>query len=122
MKKTGHLKIFCALLAFVAITVSQSCFNKLDTDPYPQADPDEVLLTWDADDNEDVIGYKIYYGSESGNYAECVDVGLTENPETPWHLFKDLDKGKTYFFAVTAYDTSNNESGFSNEVIKQIPK
>ena len=34
--------------------------------------------------------------------------------------FNDLTEGRTYYFAVTAIDTSGNESGFSNEVQKAI--
>jgi hypothetical protein len=32
----------------------------------------------------------------------------------------DLEIGTTYFFAVTAYNSSGAESSFSNEVIKTI--
>jgi len=32
-----------------------------------------------------------------------------------------LSGGTRYYFRVTAYDTSSNESSFSNEVFKDIP-
>ena len=32
-----------------------------------------------------------------------------------------LTSGTRYYFVVTAYDTANNESSFSNEVFKDIP-
>lgn len=71
-----------------------------------------VTLTWDvATDNELVDGYKVYYGtspvSEPGQEYdfEPIDVGnvITYN-------VTGLDNGTTYYFAVTAYDSSGNES------------
>jgi hypothetical protein len=32
-----------------------------------------------------------------------------------------LSNGARYYFAVTAFDISGNESGYSNEVFKDIP-
>ncbi len=74
---------------------------------------DKAILTWDANSEEDLAGYKVYMGTESGVYGDPVDV--TE----PTFLFEGLEVG-TYFFAVTAFDTANNESGFSNEASKTI--
>ncbi|MGQ9570185.1 MAG: InlB B-repeat-containing protein [Thermodesulfovibrionales bacterium] len=59
----------------------------------------------------DLAGYKIYYGTSSGNYSEHIDVGNVKN-----YTIDNLVEGLTYYFAVTAYDTSGNESDFSNEV------
>ena len=80
----------------------------------------EITLAWDAPvTNEDgtpltdLAGYKIYYGTSSGNYTEIMDVGN----ETA-HQFTGLPDGTEYFFAVTAYDASANESTYSNEVSK----
>ena len=37
------------------------------------------------------------------------------------HTIAGLSSGRRYYFAVTAYDASNVESAFSNEVFKDIP-
>lgn len=71
-----------------------------------------ITLTWDvATDNELVAGYKVYYGTapvtEPGDEYdfEPVDVG---NKIT--YDMTGLENGTTYYFAVTAYDSSGNES------------
>lgn len=70
-----------------------------------------LTAIWDANTENDLAGYKIYYGESSGDYSIIIDVGLdttfTDNYFIP---------GQEYFFAVTAYDSSGNESDFSKEV------
>ena len=68
-------------------------------------------FTWNANVEEDLAGYKIYYGTEPGNYGEPVDAG----PVTHYEL-KELNEGSTYYIAITAYDSSRNESNKSEEV------
>ncbi len=82
----------------------------------------DVSLTWDApimnvdgSPLTDLKGYKVYYGTESNNYSENIDVGNVTN-----YTVSNLSDGTTYYFAVTAYDTSGNESDYSNEVSKTI--
>jgi hypothetical protein len=75
-----------------------------------------VTLTWDANSESDLSGYRVYYGQQSRNYDDFVDVG---NVTT--FKISNLDPGKKYYFAVTAYDFSTNESGFSAEVSADIP-
>lgn len=80
-----------------------------------------VTLTWDSPTTnadgtplEDLAGYKIYYGISEGNYTASIDAG---NVTT--YTVSNLSSG-TYYFAVTAYDISGNESGYSNEANKVI--
>jgi hypothetical protein len=75
----------------------------------------DVTLAWDANTETDLKGYKVYYGSASGSYSETIDVGNVTTYTVP-----NLEVG-IYFFAVTAYNASGLESGFSNEVFKVIP-
>ena len=77
---------------------------------------DPVTLQWDANTEPDLKGYKIYYGTSSRNYTHSVDVGNV----TTYQL-TDLTEDQTYYIAVTAYDTDDNESGYSNEVIYTVP-
>ena len=74
----------------------------------------DVTLAWDANTESDLAGYKLYYGNASGAYQNNVDVG---NVTT--YTVKDLTDG-TWYFVVTAYDTADNESGFSNEVNSEL--
>lgn len=77
-------------------------------------------LSWDANSESDLAGYKIYYGfSErtstcpAGGYPSVINVG-----NTTYYRLTGLQSEVTYYFSATAYDTSNNESCLSNEVYK----
>ena len=70
-----------------------------------------VTLAWDANTELDVAGYRLYYGTASRSYDHSIDV---QNVTT--NAVGDLQEGTTYFFAVSAYNTSGLESDFSNEV------
>lgn len=72
---------------------------------------DSAVLSWDANSESDIAGYKIYYGTSFGVYPHIVDVG---NNTT--YVVDNLIQDKKYFFVVTAYDFAGNESGFSKEV------
>jgi hypothetical protein len=72
----------------------------------------DVTVAWDANPEPAVRGYVIYYGTSSGNYTRSIDVGNSTNC-----VISGLEAGATYYLAVTAYDDSRNESGFSNEIV-----
>ncbi len=76
-----------------------------------QTDAAEVTLAWDPNSEEDLAGYKIHWGTESGNYSLSVDVG-----NVTIYTLKDLTPGLTYYLAATAYDTNDNESAYSIEL------
>jgi len=71
----------------------------------------QIRLGLEPDTEGDLAGYVIYYGTASRSYRWMVDVG---NVTT--YTLTGLTPGVTYFIAATAYDTSDNESDFSNEV------
>jgi hypothetical protein len=70
----------------------------------------DITVSWNANSEPDLAGYKIYYGLFSRNYSNILDVGNITSYEI------ELPGGVKYFFAVTAYDTAANESVFSEEV------
>jgi len=76
----------------------------------------EANLSWNPNSEADLAGYKVYYGTSSQIYGAPIDVGN----QTAYTL-TGLPSGATYYFAVTAYDTSSNESDFSAEASKSIP-
>ncbi len=71
----------------------------------------QIKLAWDGNTDPGLAGYKVYYGTVSKIYIGSVDVG---NEIT--YTLTGLTAGKTYFIVITAYDTTYNESGYSNEV------
>jgi hypothetical protein len=107
MKK---LVFFIGILWLLCISVSAQSLNA-----------GEAILSWTAPTTNadgtpltDLGGYKAYWGTASRNYQNNKDVG---NVTT--YKITGLGEGK-WFFAVTAYDTSNNESAYSNEATKEI--
>lgn len=74
----------------------------------------DVRLGWGASPDSDVAGYKVYYGLASRTYTTSINTGKTTS-----YTLSGLATG-TYYFAVTAYDLSGNESAFSNEVSKSV--
>ena len=71
----------------------------------------DVRLAWNASPEPDIAGYKIYYGTASRVYDWSIDA-----KKVTTFTVSGLADGRTYYFAVTAYDTSNLESTYSNEV------
>ncbi|SEA06862.1 Putative Ig domain-containing protein [Desulfuromusa kysingii] len=78
-----------------------------------------VTLSWDASPSN-VSGYKIYYGTEStgswnGSGATEGDSPLLVG-DVLTYVIHDLPDDMDHYFAVTAYDDSDNESTYSNIV------
>ena len=71
----------------------------------------EVTLRWDKNNDGDIAGYNVYYGKSKDNYDKSKNVGNNTTATVT-----GLTVGAEYFFAVTAYDRSLNESDFSNSV------
>jgi hypothetical protein len=78
--------------------------------PVARAGAVEVTIAWDPNTEPDLAGYRVHYGTSAGVYGTSIDVGLQTT-----YTITGLAPG-TYFFAVSAYNTSNLESGFSNEI------
>jgi len=76
----------------------------------------DVTVAWNANSEPDLAGYKFFYGTTSGNYTFSTDVGNTTS-----YTATDLVAGETYYFSAKAYDTSNNESDYSLELVYTLP-
>ena len=82
----------------------------------------QTTLAWDPPVNTDgtpftsFSGYKLFVGNASRSYTQTIDVGNTTT-----YALNNLSDGSTYFFAVADYDSSGNQSGYSNEVSKTFP-
>jgi len=103
-------KILCLILLFIIIGLAGASSSLASTANLswtaPTTNTDGSTLT-------DLAGYKVYYGTASGSYTSSIDVGNTLS-----YQVLSLTGGVTYYFAITAYDTSMNESAYSTEVIK----
>jgi hypothetical protein len=77
-----------------------------------------LTLTWTANGEPDLAGYKIYVGTTSGTYnfpASPLVIGKVTS-----YTVANLPNGQTYFIAMSAFDSAGNESPLSAEVSKSL--
>jgi hypothetical protein len=77
-------------------------------------------LAWDAVTAPSLVGYRLYYGTTPGQYLQSYGQGINVGKVTTYTLL-GLSNGTRHYFAVTAFDSSGKESGYSNEAYKDIP-
>jgi hypothetical protein len=82
----------------------------------PHLQAADVSLAWDENTEPDLDGYAVYHGTASRQYSHRTDVGPVNR-----HTIGGLSEGDVYYFAVTAYDTSGNESAYSTELVYAVP-
>ncbi|MDZ7289504.1 MAG: hypothetical protein ONB44_19060 [candidate division KSB1 bacterium] len=77
----------------------------------------QVLLSWYPNGERDLAGYHVYRSnSERGNYHH---IAATRSTTFVDH---DVLNGRTYYYAVSAYDFAGNESDLSDELIFDTPR
>jgi len=108
------LSISCFIIIFFSISI---CYALDDT----------ATVSWEANDEADLAGYRVYHGTSSRSYGMPEHGTSSRSYGMPKFVgiatscrFNELDEGKTHYFTVTAVDTSENESGYSAEVSKMI--
>ena len=72
--------------------------------------------TVDGSPLTDLAGYRIYYGSASRNYLTIVEL---DDPMAQDYTFTAASGD--YFVAMTALDSQDNESTYSNEILRSVP-
>ena len=92
---------FILALVFVSALFTQQA--------YAQAAA-QATVAWNPDTGP-VAGYDVYYGLSSGNYTTTVPAG-TNTSATLTNL-----SAQTYYIAVTAYNSSNEQTGYSPELV-----
>ncbi|WKZ32642.1 MAG: hypothetical protein QY316_12120 [Thermodesulfobacteriota bacterium] len=75
-------------------------------------DPPDTRQNGTALSNEEIGGYRVHYGAESGNYNTIVDVGGATSL-----TIEDIPSDSDMYVAVTIYDTEGLESNFSDELV-----
>ncbi len=78
-----------------------------------------ATLTWKANSETDLAGYKVYRSTVSGKYDQGNVIAMLRGNVTSYQA-TGLQSRTTYFFVVTAFDIAGNESGYSNEVSKSV--
>jgi len=72
-------------------------------------------LVWEKSPEPEVEGYNFYYGTESGNYTDSVQVKDKTTTSYPIADFK-FTPGQTYYIVIRAYTNTGEESIDSNEI------
>ena len=109
-------KKYCFAKQILIKAVLIPFFFVVCTIPLPSAFAATVNFAWNASTGPNIAGYKMHYGTSSGNYTYNVNVGKNTSCS-----ISGLTEGKKYYFAATAYNTSNAESAYSNELAYTIP-
>jgi hypothetical protein len=75
----------------------------------------DVKLQWDANTEPALAGYRVHVGSATRNYSTSLNAGNVTS-----YTLTGLAAG-TYYIAVTAYDSYQQTSDYSNEVTATVP-
>jgi hypothetical protein len=77
-----------------------------------------VTLSWNPSTSQDVIGYNIYRGTQSGGPYSL----LNSSPDSNANATDDhVSEGQIYYYVVTTVNTGGLESGYSNQASAVIP-
>lgn len=117
-------KIYIIANLFVIAWVLSGCGGESTGASVGETGNGVATLSWepptqntDDSDLNDLSGYKIYYGTESGQFINKIDVdnaGITE------YTIDNLATGRTYYFAMTAVNSLQIESALSDVVSKDL--
>ncbi len=107
LANTGRKTITIRQIIFAVTLGCLLCIGALSDNGFCR----DIPLAWNSNPDPDIAGYRVYYGLSSRRYTDSIDVGF----ETTFTL-SGLDGKKTYYFAVTAYNTEGLESDYSAEI------
>ena len=116
-QSSTHTNLLMATLLLVMSLFLIGCGDVASVEGIGTGGSNSLMLSWtapttneDGSTLDDLAGYKLYYGTQPGEYSEVITVGDFTTSE-----IGGLGSG-TYYLTVTAYDIYGNESTFSNEI------
>ena len=122
-------KILTTLFLTVLFAGSSGCYiDTNDGDREPPAIPRgvrtitgdaQVIVEWYPNGEFDLAGYRVWRGRDGINFNDLL-VEVSEN--TNHYADTDVQNGRTYYYAVSAYDTEGNESELSPEDAWDTPR
>ncbi len=90
--------------------------NDVSENETNQPETGSITLLWntpitneDGSPLTDLAGYRVYYGTSSSNLTDSIDIGNETEA-----VVNNLQPGVTYYIAITSYNTSGNESNYSD--------
>jgi hypothetical protein len=122
-----HAKVLVGLLGLGLLT---GCLEQsFEPDSEPPAVPRgvtsttgdrQVVISWYPNAEYDLSGYHVYRGnSEHGNYFR---IGTPLGRGSTTFADRDVTNGRTYYYAVAAFDNSGNESELSYDLVFDTPR
>lgn len=77
----------------------------------------EIELSWDANDEDDLAGYHLYRSTSNISSIEGMDpVNGSDLIQSSNFTDTDLENGTTYYYRLTAVDENDNESIMSSQL------
>jgi len=124
--------LFTTLLPTMLLVCIYGCYIDADDTPNfddePPAVPrgvrtttgdESVHIEWYPNGEYDLAGYKVWRGRNSTNFDELL---IEASASTTRYTDTDVLNGKTYYYAVSAYDSDGNESDLSPENAWDTPR
>jgi len=106
------------LTVLLAATTQSGCAGGSATvQPAPEPVFHSVSLEWTASASA-VIGYNVYRGTASGGPYMLINPSLVTMTQ---YQDSSVESGQTYYYVVTAVDSSDVESVYSNQTSATIP-
>jgi hypothetical protein len=100
-------------IALAGMLGSAGCGSRTGVEPTVQH---SVSLSWDPSPSQ-VMGYFVYRGTAPDTLSK---LNASVDPSTSY-VDNSVTGGQTYFYAVTAVDSSKIESASSNQVTVTVP-
>lgn len=72
----------------------------------------DLNISWNPSTSTNIVGYNIYFGSQSKTYTNVTQVSANTTNFTLKNFYLD-----TYYFAATSFDINSNESDYSSEFV-----
>jgi len=94
------------------ILTEDTLFPGAPTDLVAIAGEDFISLTWDANKEADLAGYRVWRRRDTKKKFVAVTELIAENV----YYDSQVEKGQRYYYAITALDTNGNESRRSETV------
>jgi predicted phage tail protein len=115
---TASINAYRRRTATATVTITAPTTTPTPT-PTPTPTQHIVDLSWNFSTSANVTGYNVYRGTTyAGPYSKINSGGLVASS-----LYTDsnVSSGNTYYYVVTAVDSSGAESGYSNQTQAVVP-
>ena len=115
--KTGSIIRSTVGIALLVVAVALYC-GCANSQLSPEAPSHSVTLSWAPSSSPDVAGYYVYRGMTAKGPFEKLNSDPTRDTT---YTDTAVVSGTTYYYVVTAVDSSGNESGYSNVAEATVP-